>query len=342
MNGKLTTSARTTAYFNLSGPESAEANLHDSDAPLDVSKEVDMHAAPGVLLEASQRVSQLVQQLAQRIADRLMPEDRDGWQASYALANLYKDGYENVGLHADRLTNLGPRPIIASLSLGATRTFRIKRTVPAQHAAPAPRAERSISTARHPSQDTPADIADSSNPIAAAGVALHATPLSSDSQASNVSPELRQHSNPEVRKTSAELATGQATQLQQGMPSCDLHDAEITSVDIELRHNTLLVMCPPCQEEWHHSVVRTSKPVPRHPVSGATRINLTFRKLKPDWASRAPQCRCGKPAIMKAAMGKAQRQSSHPRGTAPLLRHRYYYACDSTQGPGCGFWQWCN
>ena len=29
-------------------------------------------------------------------------------------------------LHADKLTQLGPRPIIASLSLGATRTFRLR------------------------------------------------------------------------------------------------------------------------------------------------------------------------------------------------------------------------
>lgn len=32
-----------------------------------------------------------------------------------------------MGLHSDRLTPLGPLPIIASLSLGATRTFRLHR-----------------------------------------------------------------------------------------------------------------------------------------------------------------------------------------------------------------------
>jgi alkylated DNA repair dioxygenase AlkB len=37
-------------------------------------------------------------------------------------------------MHADRLTPLGKRPTIASLSLGATRTFRLKRADPTETA----------------------------------------------------------------------------------------------------------------------------------------------------------------------------------------------------------------
>lgn len=39
------------------------------------------------------------------------------------LANLYRDGADSMGWHADDEPELGPQPLIASLSLGATRRF---------------------------------------------------------------------------------------------------------------------------------------------------------------------------------------------------------------------------
>jgi alkylated DNA repair dioxygenase AlkB len=41
------------------------------------------------------------------------------------LCNLYRDGNDSVGLHADAEPEMGP--IIASVSLGAERLFRLKR-----------------------------------------------------------------------------------------------------------------------------------------------------------------------------------------------------------------------
>lgn len=43
-----------------------------------------------------------------------------------ALVNLYRDGRDSNGWHADDEPELGPRPTIASLSLGAVRRFRMK------------------------------------------------------------------------------------------------------------------------------------------------------------------------------------------------------------------------
>ena len=37
------------------------------------------------------------------------------------LANLYRNGEDSMGLHSDNEKELGPNPVIASLSLGATR-----------------------------------------------------------------------------------------------------------------------------------------------------------------------------------------------------------------------------
>ena len=38
----------------------------------------------------------------------------------------YADGSECVGLHADEISELGPRPVIVGLSLGAARPFDLK------------------------------------------------------------------------------------------------------------------------------------------------------------------------------------------------------------------------
>ena len=42
------------------------------------------------------------------------------------LVNLYRDGNDGVGWHADDEPELGPEPVIASLSIGATRRFRFR------------------------------------------------------------------------------------------------------------------------------------------------------------------------------------------------------------------------
>ena len=41
------------------------------------------------------------------------------------LCNLYRDGHDSIGLHADAEPEMGP--VIASVSLGAERLFRFKR-----------------------------------------------------------------------------------------------------------------------------------------------------------------------------------------------------------------------
>ncbi|MET3928989.1 alkylated DNA repair dioxygenase AlkB [Lysobacter sp. OAE881] len=42
------------------------------------------------------------------------------------LANLYRDGTDAMGWHSDAEPELGPAPVIASISLGATRRFALK------------------------------------------------------------------------------------------------------------------------------------------------------------------------------------------------------------------------
>jgi len=51
---------------------------------------------------------------------------RLGLRFNSVLANLYRDGRDSVGWHSDDEPELGPEPVIASLSFGAVRTFRLR------------------------------------------------------------------------------------------------------------------------------------------------------------------------------------------------------------------------
>ena len=54
--------------------------------------------------------------------------ERDcGARFNSVLANLYRDGHDAMGWHSDDEPELGARPVIASLSLGAERRFRFRR-----------------------------------------------------------------------------------------------------------------------------------------------------------------------------------------------------------------------
>jgi alkylated DNA repair dioxygenase AlkB len=53
-----------------------------------------------------------------------------GARFNSVLANLYRDGQDSMSWHSDDEPELGPRPLIASISLGAERRFRLRRKVP--------------------------------------------------------------------------------------------------------------------------------------------------------------------------------------------------------------------
>lgn len=49
------------------------------------------------------------------------------------LANLYRDGRDAMGWHSDDEPELGPRPAIASISLGAPRRFLLRHRARLEH-----------------------------------------------------------------------------------------------------------------------------------------------------------------------------------------------------------------
>ena len=52
-----------------------------------------------------------------------------GFRFNFAVGNRYLDGRDSIGWHADDFPQIGEQPAIASLSLGATRKFKLKRKV---------------------------------------------------------------------------------------------------------------------------------------------------------------------------------------------------------------------
>ena len=57
---------------------------------------------------------------------RLEVQKRTGYKYNALLINYYRDGQDSNGWHADNEKTLGPNPSIASISLGAERTFELK------------------------------------------------------------------------------------------------------------------------------------------------------------------------------------------------------------------------
>ncbi|MGR9012169.1 MAG: alpha-ketoglutarate-dependent dioxygenase AlkB family protein [Gammaproteobacteria bacterium] len=59
----------------------------------------------------------------QEIRDKVETQCRYAFNS--VLANLYRDGKDSMGCHADDEKELGPNPVIASLSLGDQRLFKL-------------------------------------------------------------------------------------------------------------------------------------------------------------------------------------------------------------------------
>src|SRR5262249_50206572 len=73
-------------------------------------------------------------------AIRRRVEEASGAAFNSLLLNLYRDGRDSIGFHTDAEPELGPNPVVASVSFGAVRHFilrhktsREKLTFPLAH-----------------------------------------------------------------------------------------------------------------------------------------------------------------------------------------------------------------
>ncbi|KAI8614282.1 hypothetical protein BC830DRAFT_1128149 [Chytriomyces sp. MP71] len=224
------------------------------------------------------------------------------WDGNICVGNEYLDGKEVTGFHADHLAYIGPRPVIASISLGATRTFRIRRIV----------AKSSnlddVESASLDAKDTVWETLENSE-LDDTGEVFSAP---DDTSPQNIERALP--SNPDRPQIQHPIAR-----------------PKNTIYSIKLPHGSLLIMYPPMQELYKHEVP-PEKHFPGHPISGLARYNLTFRMYRREF-SDPPICRCGVRTDLKPVFkefGKKQRNE------------KYYWSCVKGRGEksGCGYFEW--
>ncbi len=75
-----------------------------------------------------------------------------GWTSNSVLLNLYRDGRDSVAWHADDEPELGREPVIASVSLGATRRFHLRHNDEPEHRTQLDLAHGSVLIMRGPTQ----------------------------------------------------------------------------------------------------------------------------------------------------------------------------------------------
>ncbi|GAV28781.1 hypothetical protein PMKS-002256 [Pichia membranifaciens] len=68
---------------------------------------------------------------SQEMPDFLINEN---WKSDFCVGNYFPDNKSHLDWHTDKLTNIGPLPTIASISFGATRIFRLRRSSPTNSA----------------------------------------------------------------------------------------------------------------------------------------------------------------------------------------------------------------
>ncbi|KAG4304185.1 hypothetical protein PORY_002366 [Pneumocystis oryctolagi] len=109
------------------------------------------------------------------------------------------------------------------------------------------------------------------------------------------------------------------------------HQEDIKS--IHLPHNSLLIMHPPCQEVYKHSIHPAHTLIP-HPISGTARISITYRFCRKTYQPKyIPKCKCNVPCVLRCVQKKEN------------TRGKYFWSCNTNKlvsgnGKGCQFFQW--
>ena len=91
-----------------------------------VPRLVAWHGDPGTTYMYSGTVHEPVPWTADLLWIRARVEALTGQRFNSVLLNLYRDGRDGMGWHADDEPELGRNPVIASVSLGATRRFCLR------------------------------------------------------------------------------------------------------------------------------------------------------------------------------------------------------------------------
>lgn len=91
-----------------------------------VPRLVAWHGDPGTAYTYSGTAHEPLPWMPELLRVRQRVEELTGYRYNSVLLNLYRDGRDGMGWHADDEPELGREPAIASVSLGATRRFKLR------------------------------------------------------------------------------------------------------------------------------------------------------------------------------------------------------------------------
>lgn len=80
------------------------------------------------------KVNTILTELYGKKEDKLDYMITKNWKSDFCLANYFPNNKSHLDWHTDKLTNIGPLPTIASISIGAARMFRLRRSNPTNSA----------------------------------------------------------------------------------------------------------------------------------------------------------------------------------------------------------------
>lgn len=71
----------------------------------------------------SEEVFDEIKVVSDQICKKISKRIGEDWKPTFSFVNCYENEKQVLGLHSDRLTRVGPRPVIVSYTLGASRRF---------------------------------------------------------------------------------------------------------------------------------------------------------------------------------------------------------------------------
>ncbi|KAG8736863.1 hypothetical protein FRC12_017407 [Ceratobasidium sp. 428] len=147
---------------------------------------------------------------------------------------------------------------------------------------------------------------------------------------------------------SLSLGTTREFRLREVVPKQELEQRQARTYIVPLPHNSLVIMHPPCQERFKHTIPSQQAidlfrpPFPPDAEPSNARINITFRFYRPDFRpNTTPRCACGTPCVLRADMkGTFRPQSVRPTEKNEDIKFMWQcYSSAQTGDQGCSHWR---
>ncbi|KAF8744571.1 2OG-Fe(II) oxygenase superfamily, partial [Rhizoctonia solani] len=147
---------------------------------------------------------------------------------------------------------------------------------------------------------------------------------------------------------SLSLGTTREFRVREVIPKENRLQREARTYIVPLPHNSLVIMHPPCQERFKHTVPSQQAidmfrpPFPHDAQPSNARINITFRFYRPDFRPHTtPRCACGDPCVLRADM-KGKWKKREQNSSEENKEIDYFWQCYSSaqnEGKSCGHWR---